>query len=43
MCILYPRDPRSWLTDMAPIDKIKEWVISDKVTPPPVYLTEEVH
>ncbi|KAJ7244035.1 Alpha/Beta hydrolase protein [Mycena rebaudengoi] len=41
MCILYPRDPRSWLTDMAPIDKIKEWVISDKVTPPPVYLTEE--
>ncbi|KAJ7640194.1 Alpha/Beta hydrolase protein [Mycena rosella] len=41
MSILYPQDPKSWLTDMAPRDKLKEWVVSDKVTPPPSYLTEE--
>ncbi|KAJ6593070.1 Alpha/Beta hydrolase protein [Mycena capillaripes] len=41
MSILYPQDPKSWLTDMAPRDKLKEWVLSDKVTPPPSYLSDK--
>ncbi|KAJ7840987.1 alpha/beta-hydrolase [Mycena leptocephala] len=39
--ILYPHDPKTWLTDMAPRDKLKNWVLSHKVTPPPSYLTQE--
>jgi hypothetical protein len=42
MSILYPQDPKSWFTDMAPRDKLKEWVLSDKVTPPPSYLSDKV-
>ncbi|KAJ7493644.1 alpha/beta-hydrolase [Mycena latifolia] len=41
MSILYPQDPKSWFTDAAPRDKLKEWVISDKVTPPPSYLSDK--
>ncbi|KAJ7121590.1 Alpha/Beta hydrolase protein [Mycena epipterygia] len=41
MSIFYPQDPKTWLTDMAPRYKLKEWVVSDKVTPPPSYLTED--
>ncbi|KAJ7183540.1 alpha/beta-hydrolase [Mycena filopes] len=40
MSILYPQEAKSWLTDMAPRDKLKEWVVSDRVTPPPSYLTQ---
>ncbi|KAJ7131958.1 Alpha/Beta hydrolase protein [Mycena filopes] len=40
MSILYAQEPKTWLTDMAPLDKLKEWVLSDKVTPPPSYLTQ---
>jgi soluble epoxide hydrolase/lipid-phosphate phosphatase len=42
MSILYPQESKTWLTDMAPRNKLKEWVLSDKVTPPPSYLTEDV-
>ncbi|KAJ7794064.1 alpha/beta-hydrolase [Mycena olivaceomarginata] len=41
MSILYPQDPKSWFTDIAPRDKLKEWVLSDKVTPPPSYLSDK--
>ncbi|KAJ7151872.1 Alpha/Beta hydrolase protein [Mycena crocata] len=41
MSILYPYDPKIWLTDMAPLDKFKEWVVSDRVTPRPAYVTEQ--
>ncbi|KAJ7160633.1 Alpha/Beta hydrolase protein [Mycena crocata] len=40
LSILYPQDPKSWLTDMGPRGKLKQWVLSDRVTPPPSYLTE---
>ncbi|KAJ7121610.1 Alpha/Beta hydrolase protein [Mycena epipterygia] len=41
MSIVYPHDPKIWLTDMGPRDKLREWVVSGKVTPPPSYLTED--
>ncbi|KAJ6626483.1 Alpha/Beta hydrolase protein [Mycena sp. CBHHK59/15] len=41
MSILYPQKSETWLTDMAPRDKLKAWILSDRVTPPPSYLTQE--
>ncbi|KAJ7620474.1 Alpha/Beta hydrolase protein [Mycena polygramma] len=40
MSILYPEKAENWLTDMAPRGKIKKWIVGDKVTPPPSYLTQ---
>ncbi|KAJ7310746.1 hypothetical protein DFH08DRAFT_718602, partial [Mycena albidolilacea] len=41
LSILYPHDSKTWLTHMEPRDKIKDWVLSSKVTPPPLYLTQD--
>ncbi|KAJ7620486.1 alpha/beta-hydrolase [Mycena polygramma] len=41
LSILYPEKPENWLTDMAPRGKIEEWIVGDKVTPPPSYLTQD--
>ncbi|KAJ7156541.1 Alpha/Beta hydrolase protein [Mycena crocata] len=41
MSVMYPHDPKAWLTEMAPRDKLKQRVLSDKVTPPPSYLTDD--
>ncbi|KAJ7183541.1 Alpha/Beta hydrolase protein [Mycena filopes] len=40
LSILFPEKSRTWLTDVAPIGKLEEWVVSDRVTPPPSYLTQ---
>ncbi|KAJ7121620.1 epoxide hydrolase [Mycena epipterygia] len=41
MSIVYPQEHKIWVTDLAPRDKLKEWVIGDKMTPTASYLTED--
>ncbi|KAF7374032.1 hypothetical protein MSAN_00283900 [Mycena sanguinolenta] len=41
LSILYPHDSKMRLAHMAPRDKIKDWVLSRKMTPPPSYLTQD--
>ncbi|GKZ23854.1 hypothetical protein AbraIFM66951_010383 [Aspergillus brasiliensis] len=39
--LIYPQDPATWKTDLAPIGKAAEWVRSGKTTPLPSWLTQE--
>ncbi|KAH9929177.1 Alpha/Beta hydrolase protein [Fomitopsis serialis] len=40
--LLYPSDPAIWKTDMGPRGTAKAWLLSDKKTPLPSYLRDEV-
>ncbi|KAI2939809.1 hypothetical protein CBS147343_7127 [Aspergillus niger] len=39
--LIFPQDPATWKTDLAPIGKAAEWVRSGKTTPLPSWLTQE--
>jgi len=39
--ILFPVDPAMWKTDLAPIGAAKAWMLADKQSPLPPYLTPE--
>ncbi|PCH37515.1 alpha/beta-hydrolase [Wolfiporia cocos MD-104 SS10] len=39
--IIFPTDPEVWKTDLCPRGGIKAWLLADKTTPLPSYLTEE--
>jgi len=39
--MLYPHDPRVWVTNMAPKGALKEWMLADKMMPTASYITEE--
>ncbi|KAJ7671966.1 hypothetical protein B0H14DRAFT_3538003 [Mycena olivaceomarginata] len=41
LSIVYPQKSETWLTDMAPLGKLKAWIQSNTVTPPPSYLTQD--
>ncbi|KAF5365410.1 hypothetical protein D9758_010817 [Tetrapyrgos nigripes] len=40
--ILYPEDPKTWITDMGPIDAIRDSISSGKVLPSASWLSSEV-
>jgi len=39
--LVWPRDPMIWRTDMCPVGAAKAWILADKQTPLPWYMTEE--
>ncbi|KAK7453238.1 hypothetical protein VKT23_011914 [Stygiomarasmius scandens] len=41
--ILYPEDPETWITDMAPLGAMRESILSGKVLPPASWLSPEEH
>lgn len=41
MSLVYPEDPKSWMTDLGPVGKAREWTESGKVTPLPSWLPKE--
>ncbi|KDQ63390.1 hypothetical protein JAAARDRAFT_29416 [Jaapia argillacea MUCL 33604] len=39
--IVFPQDPRTWITDLGPLGSLKAWLLANKTGPPPEYLTED--
>jgi pimeloyl-ACP methyl ester carboxylesterase len=39
--VLYPSDPKSWITHLAPVGALKAWLLADQTSPLPPYITEE--
>jgi len=39
--LLWPHDPQTWRTDFGPAGAAKAWLLADKQTPLPSYITEE--
>lgn len=39
---MFPLDPKMWVTDVAPIGALRAWLVADKKTPLPSYLTPMV-
>lgn len=39
--LLYPTDAAVWKTDVCPIGKLKEWIIADKSSERPSYITKK--
>ncbi|KAJ7577446.1 Alpha/Beta hydrolase protein [Mycena floridula] len=39
--IIYPEDPKTWLSEMAPQGALKAWVLRNAQTPPPAYISEQ--
>jgi soluble epoxide hydrolase / lipid-phosphate phosphatase len=42
LSLVWPRDPMIWRTDMCPVGAAKAWILADKQTPLPWYMTKEV-
>jgi len=42
LTLLYPEDPLTWKTSVAPVGAMKEWLLADKKGPLAPYVTEEL-
>lgn len=39
--IIYPHNPKLWVTDMAPLGALRSWLTNKKTAPRPSYLSEQ--